>query len=62
MTDNISGGNQLVMDGRALRDQLTLTGEHPLILAKLNHLVDLAYLNSSQVEKLKNLLKQANSK
>lgn len=60
--DNISGGNQLVMDGRTLRDKLTLSGEHPEILRKLNHLVDLAYLNSSQAEKLKNLLALVNSK
>jgi hypothetical protein len=54
----ISGSNQLVLDGRALRDQLTLTGEHPEILRKLNDLVDLAYLDSPQSEKLKNLIAQ----
>lgn len=56
--DNINHGNQLMVEGRALRDQLQLTGEHPTILAKLDHLVDLAYLNSSQAEKLKNLIAQ----
>ncbi|MCE6980747.1 hypothetical protein EI534_25910 [Pseudomonas frederiksbergensis] len=60
--DNIDGGNQLVMDGRVLRDQLTLTGEHPEILAKLNHLVDKAYLNPAEAEKLKQLLALVNSK
>lgn len=55
----ISGGNELVMAGRALRDQLTLTGEHPELLRKLNDLVDLSYLTSPQAEKLKNLLNKA---
>jgi hypothetical protein len=56
---DIRNPHPLILDGLALRDHLTLTGEHPEILAKLNHLVDLAYLNPAQTEKLNNLLKQA---
>lgn len=47
----------LLNEGRVLRDRLAASGEHPLILAKLNHLVDLAYLKGGQAEKLRNLLK-----
>ena len=48
----------LLNDGRALRDKLALSGEHPEVLKKLNHLVDLAYLKGGQAEKLRNLIKQ----
>ncbi len=49
----------LVMQARALRDRLALSGDHPMILAKLNHIVDKAYVNPAEREKLKNLIRQA---
>jgi len=51
--------NPLILEAKALRDRLTLSGEHPEILKKLNHIVDLADVNSGQAEKLKRLIAAA---
>jgi len=50
----------LLNEGRALRDRLAVTGEHPEVKRKLDHLVDLQYLNGSQAEKLRRLIKAVN--
>jgi hypothetical protein len=47
----------LLREGRALRDKLALSGEHPEILRKLEHLCELNYLKGGQAEKMRNLLK-----
>lgn len=48
--------NPLIIEGRQLRDNLTLTGKHPEILRKLNAIVDLAYVAPADAEKLKRLI------
>jgi hypothetical protein len=48
--------NELKADGRILRDRLAATGENPVLLAKLNHLVDAAYLQAGDLALLRRLL------
>lgn len=48
--------NELKADGRILRDRLAATGENPVLLAKLNNLVDAVYLQAGDLEKLRKLL------
>ena len=49
----------LLNDGRALRDKLALSGDHPEILKKLLYLCELNYLKGGEAEKLRNLIKAA---
>jgi hypothetical protein len=51
----------LLVQGRVLRDKLALSGDHPEIKRKLDHLVDLAYLKGGEAEKLRNLIKAASN-
>lgn len=60
MKTNISHNEQIMRDGRALRDKLALSGEHPEVKRKLDHLVDENFLPVALGEKLKNILR-ANS-
>lgn len=56
MKTHIGHNEQLMRDGRALRDKLALSGDKPEVLAKLNHLVDENFLPIALGEKLKNIL------
>lgn len=50
----------LLNEGRALRDKLMLSGEHPEVLRKLLYLCELKYLKGGEAEKLRNLIKRVN--
>lgn len=52
----IDHGHPLMMEGRALRDKLKLSGEHPDVLRKLDHIVDLKSIHGGTAQKLKNLI------
>lgn len=59
--DNLDHGNELMQRGRLVRDSLHLSGAHPEIKRKLDHIVDLRWINSAMAEKLKNLIEAAKS-
>lgn len=48
--------HDLKLAGRVLRDQLTLSGENPELLRKLNALVDAVHLQAGDLAKLRRLL------
>lgn len=54
--ENIPHSSPLMQRGRRVRDSLALTGDHPELLAKLDHLVDEPNLNPALALKLSNLL------
>lgn len=59
--DNLDHGSPLMQQGRLVRDSLHLSGTHPEIKRKLDHIVDLRWINSAMAEKLKNLIEAAKS-
>lgn len=59
MKTHIGYSEQIMRDGRALRDKLALSGEHPEVKRKLDHLVDETYLPVALGEKLKRILEAA---
>lgn len=59
MNESIRHPHPLIIQGQALRDKLLLSGDHRDTLRKLNDLVDKAYLNPAEAEKLKNLIRDA---
>lgn len=48
--------HDLKQAGKALRDRLAVTGENPILLAKLNALVDAVHLQAGDEAKLRKLL------
>lgn len=56
MKTHIGYNEQIMRDGRALRDRLAMTGELLEVKRKLDHLVDETYLPIALGEKLKNIL------
>ena len=59
MKTHVNYNEQIMREGRALRDRLAITGEHPEVRRKLDHLVDENFLPVALAQKLKNILELA---